>query len=56
MCTSCHGTAVFSAMRMSREGWEAEVASMIERGAVGTDEEIRTAVAYLVKQFGRDLR
>jgi quinoprotein glucose dehydrogenase len=54
MCTSCHGTAVFAAMRMSREAWEAEVAAMIEKGAVGTDEEIRTAVAYLVKQFGRD--
>jgi quinoprotein glucose dehydrogenase len=56
MCTSCHGTAVFAAMRMSREGWEAEVAAMIEKGAVGTDEEIRTAVAYLVKHFGRDSR
>jgi quinoprotein glucose dehydrogenase len=56
MCTSCHGTAVFSGMRMSREAWEAEVAAMIEKGAVGTDQEIRTAVAYLVKHFGRDSR
>ncbi len=53
MCASCHGTAVFSAMRMSREAWEAEVAAMVEKGAVGTDEEIRTAVAYLMRHFGR---
>jgi glucose dehydrogenase len=54
MCTGCHGTAVFSSIRMSREAWEAEVAAMIEKGAAGTDAEIRTAVAYLVKHFGRD--
>ena len=53
MCTSCHGTAVFSGMRMSREGWDAEVAAMVEKGAVGTREEAATVVAYLVKHFGK---
>jgi hypothetical protein len=43
-------------MRMSREAWEAEVAAMVEKGAVGTDEEIRTAVAYLMRHFGRDAK
>jgi quinoprotein glucose dehydrogenase len=53
MCSSCHGTAVFSGMRMSREGWEAEVESMVEKGAAGSPEEIRGVVAYLTKYFGR---
>ena len=53
MCTSCHGTAVFSGLRMSREGWDAEVAAMVEKGAVGTREEAATVVAYLVKHFGK---
>ena len=54
MCTACHGPAVFSSMRMSRDGWEAEVDSMVGFGAVGTEEEIRTVIAYLAKHFGRE--
>jgi quinoprotein glucose dehydrogenase len=53
MCSSCHGTAVFSGMRMSRKGWEAEVESMVEKGASGSPDEIRGVVAYLTKYFGR---
>ena len=53
MCTKCHGTAVFTRMRMGRNGWEDEVASMVERGAVGTDEEIQAVIDYMVKNFGR---
>jgi quinoprotein glucose dehydrogenase len=53
MCTKCHGTAVFSRLRMGRVGWEDEVADMVERGAVGTDQEIQTVVDYMVKNFGR---
>src|SRR5262249_21375537 len=52
MCTHCHGTAVFSRMRMSRIGWEDEVASMIEKGARGAEDEIRIVVEYMVKHFG----
>jgi quinoprotein glucose dehydrogenase len=51
MCTTCHGTAVFATMRMGRVGWENEVAAMIERGAIGTEEEIRKLVDYLTKNF-----
>jgi glucose dehydrogenase len=51
MCTTCHGTAVFATMRMGRVGWENEVAAMVERGAIGTEEEIRKLVDYLAKNF-----
>jgi quinoprotein glucose dehydrogenase len=53
MCTSCHGTAVFTGMRMSSAGWESEVAAMVEKGAQGTAEEIRAVVGYLAKNYGR---
>ena len=53
MCTTCHGTAVFTKMRLSRTGWGDEVAAMVERGAVGTAPEIRAVVDYLSKNFGR---
>lgn len=54
MCTACHGTAVFSRMRISREAWEDEVADMVEKGAAGSTDDIRTVTAYLVKYFGSD--
>ena len=53
MCTRCHGTTVFSRMRMSRIGWEDEVVSMIEKGATGTEDEIHIVVDYMVKHFGK---
>ena len=52
MCTKCHGTAVFTRMRMGRTGWEDEVAAMVDRGAAGSDQEIRTVIDYLFKNFG----
>jgi competence protein ComEA len=54
MCNKCHGPAVFTKTRMGRVGWEDQVASMVEKGAVGTEEEIQIVVDYLVKNFGRD--
>ena len=54
MCTKCHGTAVFSKVRMGRAGWEDEVAAMVERGAAGTRQDIQVVVDYMVKNFGRD--
>ena len=52
-CTKCHGAAVFSTARMSRKGWENEVAAMIEKGATGTDAEMKAVTDYLVKNFGK---
>jgi len=53
MCTQCHGAAVFTSLRMSRTGWEDEVAAMVERGAAGTAPEVHTVVDYMVKYFGK---
>jgi glucose dehydrogenase/cytochrome c5 len=53
MCTKCHGTAVFTGMRMGRAAWDAEVAAMVERGATGSAEQIRAVVDYLAKNFGK---
>jgi len=40
-------------VRMDRRGWEDEVAAMVEKGAAGTGDEIRTVVDYMLKHFGR---
>jgi mono/diheme cytochrome c family protein len=50
-CTTCHGTTVFAALRMSRTGWESEVESMKDKGATGTDEDFKGVVDYLAKNF-----
>jgi glucose dehydrogenase len=51
VCTRCHGTAVFASLRMSRNAWNTEVASMVDKGMVGTKEELRTIVDYLGKNL-----
>jgi quinoprotein glucose dehydrogenase len=51
MCTKCHGTAVFSKLRMDRAGWQDEVADMVEKGAAGTAGEIRAVVDYMARHF-----
>jgi quinoprotein glucose dehydrogenase len=53
MCTGCHGASVFVGMRMSRAGWEDVVQEMIALGAKGTRAEVRSVIAYLVKNYGR---
>jgi quinoprotein glucose dehydrogenase len=53
MCTACHGTAVFSQIRMGRAGWEDEVADMVEKGATGSKQDIQAVVNYMVKFFGQ---
>lgn len=51
VCTKCHGIGVFTNLRMNRVGWVNEVASMMEKGAVGTKAEIDAIVDYLSTNF-----
>jgi quinoprotein glucose dehydrogenase len=53
MCTACHGTTVFTQVRMGRSGWEDEVADMMEKGATGSKQDIQVVVNYMVQHFGR---
>ena len=51
VCTKCHGVSVFTKLRMGRVGWSNEVAAMIEKGAVATDQEVNGIVEYLAANF-----
>jgi quinoprotein glucose dehydrogenase len=53
VCTQCHGSSVFTGMRMDRAGWQDLVQEMVIKGAQGTRAEIRTVVDYLAKHYGR---
>jgi quinoprotein glucose dehydrogenase len=51
ICGQCHGVATVAQSRMSRDEWQAEVADMVARGAIGTPEELRMVVDYLAKNL-----
>jgi quinoprotein glucose dehydrogenase len=56
VCTQCHGTSVFTSLRLSRNEWSYEVSTMVERGAAASDEDIRGIVNYLAAHFGKPAR
>jgi cytochrome c5 len=51
VCTKCHGPNNFSTLRMSRSAWENEVADMKDKGAVATDDDFKSIVEYLAKNY-----
>ncbi len=51
VCTQCHGSTVFSALRMNRTSWEYEVQEMKDKGAVGTDDDFKRVIDYLARSF-----
>jgi competence protein ComEA len=51
VCAQCHEPWRAASIRLTREGWEAEVAKMIGLGARATDEEIAQIVDYLAENY-----
>jgi len=51
VCGACHGAEVVVPRGMSREEWSQTVASMVARGAKGTDEEFAQVLTYLSTNF-----
>jgi competence ComEA-like helix-hairpin-helix protein len=53
VCSSCHDAQRILATRRTRTQWEEVIGKMIDRGAVGTDEDFTAAEDYLLKISGR---
>jgi len=51
MCSGCHDLETAVSVRGDEQDWAWTVDEMIGRGAMGTDEEIETVIAYLAKNF-----
>jgi len=51
ICSGCHGLESVTSQRATRQGWESTVDYMIQRGATAKEEDIRTIVEYLAKNF-----
>jgi cytochrome c5 len=53
-CTSCHGIEGTVKMKLSKEGWEGLVSSMISNGAQVDQKDYPVLIDYLVKNFGTE--
>ena len=51
VCGVCHGVEVSISRRETRDGWNAIVVDMVERGAKGTDDEFGEVVDYLTAHY-----
>ena len=51
LCGACHEAERASALRLTREGWQEEVARMIDLGMKGSNDELERVVAYLTEHF-----
>jgi len=51
VCAQCHEPWRAASLRLTREGWEAEVTKMIGLGARATDEEIAQIIDYLAENY-----
>jgi competence ComEA-like helix-hairpin-helix protein len=52
VCGSCHDVDTATGMRRTTAEWKEVVESMINRGAVASDDEIKAVLTYLSKTFG----
>jgi competence protein ComEA len=51
VCGGCHQAERSASVRLTREGWEGVIGDMVQRGAKGTDDELRAILDYLSKHF-----
>jgi competence protein ComEA len=51
ICSKCHEPQRVAALRLTREGWEEEIAKMVTLGAKATESELKQITDYLVENF-----
>jgi len=54
-CVECHGLNRITAKRKDEAGWLASVKDMVRLGANLRPDDVMTVVAYLSKNFGKDI-
>ena len=53
-CTTCHDLDLVSGQHLSKDEWQALVASMIAKGATVGDKDVPVLVDYLAKTYGKN--
>ncbi len=52
-CFQCHAPTMWQDHRQDRRGWESVLYRMVGRGALWTEDEIRTMADYLAAAYAR---
>lgn len=52
-CFQCHAPTMWQDHRADLRGWESVLFRMVGRGALWTEDEIRTMAGYLAAAYGR---
>ena len=52
VCSECHAVEQAVAMRGSEQDWKDVIDLMVDRGASGSEEDFRSILAYLAKNYG----
>src|SRR5438445_13466789 len=52
-CFQCHGDGMWRDHRQDQRGWEAVLFRMVGRGALWTEDEIKTMAGYRAATYGR---
>jgi len=52
-CFQCHAPTMWQDNRQDRRGWESVLYRMVGRGALWTEDEIRTMAGYLAAAYPR---
>jgi competence ComEA-like helix-hairpin-helix protein len=53
LCSDCHDADRIVANRRSRAGWEEVLAKMVDKGAVGSDQDFELVLYYLLSHYGQ---
>ena len=53
VCGSCHAPELAFSTRRSKEQWQELVDLMVSKGLKASDEDLTTAMSYLIRQHGR---
>src|SRR5277367_5864658 len=53
VCGNCHGTEVAVSRRETKDGWNAIIDDMIQRGAEGSDDDFGKVSDYLSANFSK---
>lgn len=52
VCSECHSVEQSVSMRATEKEWKDVIALMVDRGASGSEEDVRSILAYLTKNYG----
>ncbi len=54
ICGQCHAAETVASVRLTRDGWQATIAAMVQQGAKASEQELETILEYVATHFKGD--